>query len=294
MKLKKGNMTVKQQLRLITNQFLNHCEISAQEAIYLLLQMPLTQCTRGVYFINTCEPDKRIHILKPKNVLLSLPKDSTDIMCEGKIEQYKNLPEELANISLAEFCSCYDIQYRKRLRKEEIDETDNPVENVVNRVCVHISDGKYLVMRQKPKVLRYVRYNIHQDEENYYREQPMLFYPWREECEIQAASETYKQQFILHHEEILHERLKCDKIGNTIEEVMESLDDQALLNAMDAIAPSDRQQREEAEEFSENFQDIQMPADMPPFDLILNVLKKKHVSIKQLFQTDCQIMNTLT
>lgn len=75
---------------------------------------------------------------------------------------------------------------------------------------------------------------------------------------------------------------------------MESLDDQALLNAMDAIAPSDRQQREEAEEFSENFQDIQMPADMPPFDLILNVLKKKHVSIKQLFQTDCQIMNTLT
>ena len=91
MKLKKGNMTVKQQLRLITNQFLNHCEISAQEAIYLLLQMPLTQCLRGVYFINTCEPDKRIHILKPKNVLC-LPNDSTDIMCEGKIEQFKNRP----------------------------------------------------------------------------------------------------------------------------------------------------------------------------------------------------------
>lgn len=75
---------------------------------------------------------------------------------------------------------------------------------------------------------------------------------------------------------------------------MESLDDQALLNAMDAIAPSDRQPTGEAEEFSENFQDIQMPADMHHLTLILNVLQKKHVSIKQLFQTDCQIMNTLT
>lgn len=82
--------------------------------------MPLTQCTRGVYFINTCEPDKRIHILKPKTVLLSLPKDSTDIMCEGKIEQYKNRPVELANISLAEFCSCYDIQYRKSYMKRRL------------------------------------------------------------------------------------------------------------------------------------------------------------------------------
>lgn len=35
--------------------------------------------------------------------------------------------------------------------------------------------------RTKPKVIRYRRYNLDIDADNYYREQLMLFYPWRNE-----------------------------------------------------------------------------------------------------------------
>ena len=36
-----GNLDIKQQIRHIANKFLNAVEISAQEAVYLTLQMPL-------------------------------------------------------------------------------------------------------------------------------------------------------------------------------------------------------------------------------------------------------------
>jgi hypothetical protein len=80
---KKGNYSVKQKLQIVGNKFLNHCKISTQEAIYILLQMPLTQSSRKFTFLNTSEPEKRIRILKPSKILKALPKDSTDILCDG-------------------------------------------------------------------------------------------------------------------------------------------------------------------------------------------------------------------
>ena len=37
---KLGNSNLKQQVRIIGNKFLNNVEVSAQEAVYLLLQLP--------------------------------------------------------------------------------------------------------------------------------------------------------------------------------------------------------------------------------------------------------------
>ena len=45
----------------------------------------------------------------------------------------------------------------------------------------HMKDGSILKLRKTQKVIRYVRYNKEQDSENYFREQLMLFYPWRNE-----------------------------------------------------------------------------------------------------------------
>jgi hypothetical protein len=45
--------------------------------------MPLTQSSRKFTFLNTSEPGKRIRILKPSKILKALPKDSTDILCDG-------------------------------------------------------------------------------------------------------------------------------------------------------------------------------------------------------------------
>ena len=45
---RKGNLDLKKQVRHIGNVFSNCVEVSAQEAVYLDLQMPLTKCTRDI------------------------------------------------------------------------------------------------------------------------------------------------------------------------------------------------------------------------------------------------------
>ena len=40
-KARKGNSSIKQQVRDIGNKFLNSVEISAQEAVYIVLQLPM-------------------------------------------------------------------------------------------------------------------------------------------------------------------------------------------------------------------------------------------------------------
>ena len=51
-------------MRHIGNKFLNAVEISAQEAAYLVLQMPMRRSTRDFQFINTSNPDERAFLLK--------------------------------------------------------------------------------------------------------------------------------------------------------------------------------------------------------------------------------------
>lgn len=69
-----GNMDLK-----IGYKFLNFVEISAQEAAYLVLQMPLTRASRDVIFINTTQPDQRVFLLQSQEQLDQLPANSTDI-----------------------------------------------------------------------------------------------------------------------------------------------------------------------------------------------------------------------
>ena len=53
---RKGNARIKQQVRDIGNKFLNNVEISAQEAAYIVVQLPMRKSSRQVVFINTSPP----------------------------------------------------------------------------------------------------------------------------------------------------------------------------------------------------------------------------------------------
>lgn len=61
---RQGNNTIKQQVRDIGSKFLNNVEISAQEAVYILLQLPMRKASRQVVFINTSPPVDRVELLK--------------------------------------------------------------------------------------------------------------------------------------------------------------------------------------------------------------------------------------
>jgi hypothetical protein len=46
-------------LLFIGNKFLNNVEVSAQEAVFTLLQIPLHKASRDVIFVNTSSPEKK-------------------------------------------------------------------------------------------------------------------------------------------------------------------------------------------------------------------------------------------
>ena len=85
---KEGNSNIKQQVRDIGNKFLNSVEISTQEAVYIILQLPMRKSSREVIFINTSPPDERIQLLKPLSEIEELPDESEEIHSGGLIKRY--------------------------------------------------------------------------------------------------------------------------------------------------------------------------------------------------------------
>ena len=103
-----GNSSIKQQVRDIGNQFLNAVEISAQEAVYIVLQLPMRKSSREVIFINTTPPEERVQLLKPMNEIEELDDDSEEVHSSGLLNRYIQRPASLENISLADWPALYD------------------------------------------------------------------------------------------------------------------------------------------------------------------------------------------
>ena len=180
--LKKGNNTVKERLRVIANKFLNSSEISAQEAVYHILSIPLSVSSRSTVFINTNRPENRISMVKSDEVLQKLEPDSKDVFVQGLIDMYINRPEEMKNVCLADFASLYNVS-KKQTNNVQITENSDDEDIIDNEIdekifALKMKNGKgWIKKRTKKKIIRFRNFKLHQDLENYYREQLMLFLP---------------------------------------------------------------------------------------------------------------------
>ena len=162
-----GNFDIKRQVRHIGNAFSNSVEVSAQEAVYLVLQMPLTNSTRQMVFINTSLPDKRIQLIKLKTVLHVMPEDSTDVIAENVIKRYSKRPKALENWCLADYISQLDIVYPNCdsvAEKVEDVNDDSEIESDSeefddNLTVITLKNGIKIRRRQNNKILRYVRFS---------------------------------------------------------------------------------------------------------------------------------------
>ena len=97
---KAGNKDITNRVRHIGNKFLNAVEISAQEAVYLVLQIPLRRSSRDVQFISTSPPDERTFLIKKLEKLKELPDGSHDIESDNIIKRYQRRPKQLENFAL--------------------------------------------------------------------------------------------------------------------------------------------------------------------------------------------------
>ena len=249
-----GNMDIKRQVRHIGNVFSNSVEVSAQEAVYLVLQMPLTKSTRDVVFINTSEPNQRIQLLKGKSALDEMPDSSTDIVADNLIKRYSKRPKCLENWCLADYVSQLEIVYpsddddNNCSTSQDINEDDDlHLQEVFSdeQTVVVLKNGIKIRRRQNHKVIRYVRFNSKSDEENYFREKILLFLPWRNEAtDLFGSYKTYKQHYEARKYEIDN---KCKVYEHHVEELeMARLATECDDNAYDDVAPSAQEQEAEA------------------------------------------------
>ena len=82
---REGNKNVREQVKFIGNKFLNNIEISAQEAVYHILQIPLCKSSRDVQFVNTSPVEKRTVMLKDFSIIEKLPDDCPDVVAQDAL-----------------------------------------------------------------------------------------------------------------------------------------------------------------------------------------------------------------
>ena len=256
--------------------FSNSVEVGAQEAVYLALQIPLTKGTREVVYINTCASRERVFLLKPKAVLDELPAESTNIESDNIVQRYSKRPRQLQRFCLAHYVSKVDVVYPKGNKLPETieyrnddsisdenssDENSEDEEMVENgntaSDLIHIAkNGTKYKYRKVPKVIRYVRYNQTKDPENYYREQLMLFMPWRnEQKDLLGSFGTYRAHYNTMKDSLELKRNQYEHHTEELELARQMMEaEEAEYNE---LAPNAEQENREAEEEgvkeSENF-----------------------------------------
>ena len=255
----KGNKSLKESVRHIGNKFLNAVEVSAQEAAYLILQLHMSRKSRKCEFLATSPQSERTFLLKSKKDLEALPGDSTDIEADNIVKRYAKRHEALENYCLADFVSkvvsvSTVALSNKNLKIAEADETDyffndaNDEDNDENesnlldtdhRVRYSVTKGNIkIVLRTKPKIIRYVKYSQKVDPENYFREQLMLFFPWRnEKVDLLNGHDTYEDHFKAVSQKIEHTRQEYDASLELLTQIEIAADTQTIDN-FDNVSPN--------------------------------------------------------
>ncbi|KAJ8048298.1 ATP-dependent DNA helicase PIF1 [Holothuria leucospilota] len=213
---KNGNSDIQNQVKSIGNKFLNAVEVSAQEAAYLLLQLPITRSSRNVIFINTSPPDERTFLLKSKEDLEQMDPDDTDIECGNIIKRYSQRPHLLEQYCLADYASKINIIYPKEIQDPYDDCYEDDPFHMKNEsqdeaqflsgqetVNVTLKSGVQIKSCSTPKIIRFVNYNQKTDPENYFRERVMLYVPWRNENkDILQNQDSFEKCFIKNQAQI--------------------------------------------------------------------------------------------
>ena len=186
-----------------------------------------------------------------------MPEDSTDIEADNIVKRYAKRHEALENYCLADFVSKVvsvtkvesensqkidqEIVYQLQDDANEDDKDGNKrsVQGALQALRYSVTKGNFrIVLRTKPKIIRYVKYNVKVDPENYFREQLMLFYPWRnEEKDLLNGHDTYEMHFKAVREKIHSVKIEYDANSELLDEVEQVAETQTL-NNFDEVSPN--------------------------------------------------------
>ena len=150
--------------------------------------------------------------------------DSKDVFVQGLIDTYR--PEQMKNVCLADFASMYNVSkkqtYNVQVTENSDDEDVIDDENDEKSIPLKMKNGKgWIKKRTKKKIIRFRNFKLHQDAENYYREQLMLFLPWSNE-EEDLIHINHEETFELNKDSIRQKRSEyVHREANEFEKALE-------------------------------------------------------------------------
>ena len=183
------DLDIRAQLKKICSAFLNNREVSSQEAAMRILSMPMKKMSRTVTFINTDPLSNRTAILKPKAALEAMDDDDEDIFQSNIILRYAVRPEKFENMCLATFAANYSVSNRET-NDDECDHVTNVLDGDDQEIPdsedmpkkIYLRDGSGTMSRRKREaVIRFRKFNVEKEQEDFCRAKLMLFLPWRNE-----------------------------------------------------------------------------------------------------------------
>jgi hypothetical protein len=205
--------------------------------------MQVSRSSREVIFILTQPENERYATLKDLETLKKLLPTSKDIYKRTVNDFYATRPSKFENVCLAVFVSHYDFVSKKRYdlkfniscdsdseRESDRDSDgfddlnldDEPSDCAVDARSNYFAlpnDIGYLREREYPKVIRYVRYDKKKERTNYYREQLMLYKPWRKlALELENGIINHFEVFEQNKDTIVENRMIFEKGFSEIDE----------------------------------------------------------------------------
>lgn len=235
-------------MRSVAQKFLTHREVSAQEAVYRLLSLPLTQGTRQVVFIDTDLPEHRTRLFKPMKLLENLDEDDPDVFLLGMLDRYPNRPNSLENMCLNEFVSLYKMASKPSTSEIRSTENDLEADDTSKHITLKNNMG-YMVQRKTSAIVRYHQWSSKKQPEQFYHSQLLLYYPWRKET-ADLLCDSYKDSYVDKVEITKCNRDKFEHFSEEVGDVLEDIEKFGVPEeSWEVVAPEyEKEQKEEEQE----------------------------------------------
>jgi hypothetical protein len=265
---------IHKQLKKLGSTFLNKREVSAQEAAYRMLAIPLRKFSREIVFVNTDKKCDRAGKLKHHTVLQDKD-DDCDIFETSLLDRYAARPDSHSQMSLATFASNYSVNYGRNAQQNDAggeNENEEPANNNQSKnekITLKNGLGR-MSKRRKEAVIRFRRLHKEKEPDDFFRAKLMLFLPWRdEERDLILDYDRYQSHYLTVRDDIHEEELKFTKNLELIEDAINELHvNGSPEHAWAGIAPELEHQNEQdqhegaVEETSIEEEDLQANADL--------------------------------
>ena len=241
--LQHGN--TRQQLKKLRSVFLTNQEVSAQEAVYRVLSMPLRRCSRTTIFLNTNHKDSRDSLLLPFTHLQKFEDNDENVYCKNIIDRYAARPHSLEDMSLAEFAANYTYKWETTNGATQCEgdmsggsDTElQPDDDVLQQKIITLQNGLGCMRkRKKEAIIRRHNFNPKKEPEKHFRSCIMLFMLWREEDKLCGNYKSYTDRYhveidkiqkiedlFIHHEEEINDAFQQLQTVGPPEDAWDSL-----------------------------------------------------------------------